>query len=122
MPGAWSIGDRRSKDDPSGAGCDNRQKEVVVAEKQKIEIDVGLLEELRRRACEQSRTEGELLEEIVRRYLVLAPRRSDSFKEFFEKVERRQREEGVEPLSEDEAMELANEELHAMRRERREGR
>lgn len=93
-----------------------------MAEKQKIEIDAGLFEELRRRAREQSRAEGELLEEIVRRYLVLAPRRSDSFKEFFEKVERRQHEEGAEPLSEDEAMELANEELHAMRRERREGR
>jgi hypothetical protein len=37
-------------------------------------------------------------------------------------VERRWCEEGVEPLSEDEAMELANDELHAMRRERREGR
>lgn len=93
-----------------------------MAEKQKTEIDAGLLEELRRRAREQSRTEGELLEEIVRRYLVLMPRRSDSFREFFEKVEGRRREEGVEPLSEDEAMELANEELHAMRRERREGR
>ncbi len=93
-----------------------------MSEKQKIEIDAGLLEELRRKAREQDRTEGELLEEIVRRYLILAPRRSDSFGEFFEKVERRQREEGVEPLSEDEAMQLANEELHAMRRERREGR
>jgi hypothetical protein len=103
-------------------GCDNKLKEVMVAEKQKTEIDAGLLEELRRRAREQSRTEGELLEEIVRRYLVLAPRRSDSLGEFFEKVEHRRREEGVEPLSEDEAMELANEELHAMRREQREGR
>jgi hypothetical protein len=46
-----------------------------VAEKQKTEIDAGLLEELRRRAREQSRIEGELLEEIVRRYLVFAPRR-----------------------------------------------
>jgi predicted metallo-beta-lactamase superfamily hydrolase len=91
-----------------------------VAEKQKTEIDAGLLEELRHRAREQSRTEGELLEEIVRRYLVLAPRRSDSFGEFFDKVERRQREEGVEPLSEEEAMQLANEELHAMRAEARE--
>ncbi len=93
-----------------------------MSEKQKIEVDAGLLEELRRKAREQDRTEGELLEEIVCRYLMLAPRRSDSFGEFFEKVERRQREEGVEPLSEDEAMQLANEELHAMRRERREGR
>lgn len=92
-----------------------------MAEKQKTEIDAGLLEELRRRAEEQGRPEGELLEEAVRRYLLaLAPRRSGSMKEFFEKLEHRQREEGVEPLSEDEAMELANEELHAMRRERRE--
>lgn len=90
-----------------------------MVEKQKIEIDAGLLEELRRRAHEQSRTEGELLEEIVRRYFLLAPRHSDSLGEFFEKVEHRRREEVVDLLSEDEAMELANEELRAMRRERR---
>ena len=34
-------------------------------------------------------------------------------------LERRRREEGVEQLSEEEATSLANEELHAMRRERR---
>lgn len=92
-----------------------------MAGKQKTEIDAGLLEELRRRAEEQGRPEGELLEEAVGRYLLaLAPRRSGSMEKFFEEVERCRREEGVEPLSEDEAMELANEELHAMRRERRE--
>ena len=57
-----------------------------MAEKQRTEIDAGLLEELRRRARGQSRTEGELLEEIVRRYLVGTPRRSASMGEFFEKV------------------------------------
>jgi hypothetical protein len=93
-----------------------------MAEKQLTEIDAGLLEELRARAHEQSRTEGELLEEIVRSYLVLAPRQSKSLGAFFEKLERRRREEGVEPLSEEEAISLANEELHAMRRERRETR
>jgi hypothetical protein len=98
------------------------RREVTVAEKQRAEIDAGLLEELRQRARDQSRTEGELLEAIVRRYLVVAPRRSDSFGEFFEKVERRRREEGLEPISEDEAMELADEELHAMGQERRERR
>jgi hypothetical protein len=45
-----------------------------MAEKQRTFIDAALLEELRVRAHEQSRTEGELLEEIVRTYLVLAPR------------------------------------------------
>ncbi len=91
-----------------------------MAEKQRTEIDAGLLEELRDRAHEQHRTEGELLEEIVRSYLVLAPRRSNSLGGFFAGLERRRREEGVEPLSEEEAISLANEELHAMRRERRE--
>ena len=47
-----------------------------MAEKQRTEIGAGLPEELRARAHEQSRTEGELLKEIVRSYLVLAPRRS----------------------------------------------
>lgn len=91
-----------------------------MAEKQRTEIDAGLLEELRNRAHEQSRTEGELLEEIVRSYLVVAPRRSGSLDEFFGRLERRRRDDGVEPLPEDEATRLATEELHAMRRERRE--
>ncbi len=90
-----------------------------MAEKQLTEIDAGLLEELRAIAHEQSRTEGELLEEIIRSYLVLAPRRSNTLGGFFEDLERRRREEGVEPLSEEEAISLAKEELHAMRRERR---
>jgi hypothetical protein len=36
------------------------------------------MEELRAKAREQNRTEGDLLEEIVRSYLVLAPRQSNS--------------------------------------------
>jgi hypothetical protein len=48
------------------------------------------------------------------------PRRSNSLGEFFEVLERHSREEDVEELSEEEAVSLANEELHAMRRERRE--
>ena len=90
-----------------------------MAEKQRTEIDAGLLEELRAKAHQQSRTESELLEEIIRSYLILAPRRSNSLGVFFEDLERRRREEGVEQLSEEEAIDLANEELHAMRRERR---
>ena len=74
---------------------------------------------MRAKASEQSRTEGELLEEIVRSYLILAPRHSSSLGRLLEGLERHRREEGVEPLSEDEAISLANEELHAVRRERR---
>ncbi len=89
-----------------------------MAEKQKTEIDAGLLEELRRRAKELGRPEGELLDEAVRRYLERSyPRR---FEELLERMERGRRERGVEPLSEEEAMRLAVEEQHAWRRERRE--
>lgn len=88
-----------------------------MAEKQKTEIDVELLKELRRRAEDQGRPETEVLEEAVRRYLD-APR---TLAELFDRADRWQREHDVEPLTEEEAMELANEELHAMRRERRTG-
>lgn len=88
-----------------------------MAEKQKTEIDIELLEELRRRAEDQGRPETEVLEEAVRRYLD-APR---TLAELFDRADRWQRERNVEPLTEEEAMELANEELHAMRRERRIG-
>jgi hypothetical protein len=51
----------------------------------------------------------------VRRYL----ERPGSLSELFERIERGQRERGVEPLSDEEAMKLAVEEQHAWRRERR---
>ena len=79
------------------------------------EISPELLEELRRRAREQGRPERELLEEAVRSYL----ERPGSLAELFEGIDRGQRERGVAPLSEDEAMRLAVEEQHAWRRERK---
>jgi hypothetical protein len=53
-----------------------------MAEKQRMFIDAGHLEELRAKAHQQSRTESELLEEIIRSYLVLAPRRANSLGDF----------------------------------------
>ena len=87
-----------------------------MAEKRTTEIDAGLLEKLRRRAREQGRPEGDLLEEAVRRYL----ERPGSLAELFERIDQGQKERGVEPLSEEETMRLAVEEQHAWRRERRE--
>ncbi len=86
-----------------------------MAEKQKTEIDARLLKELRHRAEQQGRPETEVLEEAVRRYLD-APR---TLAELFDRAAQWQREHGVESLTDEEAMKLANEELHAMRRERR---
>lgn len=79
------------------------------------EISPELLEELRRRAREQGRPERELLDEAVRSYL----ERPGSLAELFEGIDQEQRERGVAPLSEGEAMRLAVEEQHAWRRERR---
>jgi hypothetical protein len=91
------------------------EEEVSVADKQRTEIDAVLLEELRRRADELGRTETEVLEEAVRRYLRDRP---GTIAELFERVDKGQKERGVEPLSEEEAMRLAVEEQHAWRRER----
>ena len=79
------------------------------------EISPELLEELRRRAREQGRSERELLEEVVKSYL----ERPGSLAELFEGIDQGQRERGVAPLSEAEAMRLAVEEQHAWKRERR---
>jgi hypothetical protein len=79
------------------------------------EISPELLEELRRRAREQGRSERELLEEAVKSYL----ERPGSLAEMFEGIDQGQRDRGVAPLSESKAMRLAVEEQHAWRRERR---
>ena len=95
-------------------------------EKARTEISTELLEELRRVAREQGRSETDVLEDAVRYYFRLALDRALSdpdllkpnLSELFERVDREQRERGVEPLSEEEAMRLAVEEQHAWRRER----
>jgi hypothetical protein len=86
-----------------------------VSERQHTKISADLLEELRERAKEQGRTETEVLEEAVRKYL----ERSGSLTEMLDRVATRQRELGVRLLSEDEAMSLAVEEQHSWRQERR---
>ena len=80
-----------------------------------VEISPELLNELRRRAREQGRTERELLDEAVKSYL----ERPGSLAELIDGIDQGQHERGVAPLSEDEAMRLAVEEQHAWRRERR---
>ena len=75
------------------------------------EIDERLLAEIRRLAQEQGRSERELLDEAVRRYLERSdPRR---FEELLTKMSSRF------DLDEDEAERIAYKELHAMRRERK---
>lgn len=88
-----------------------------MVEKYKMEIRADLFEKLRLRAREQGRPEGDLLDEAFRRYLGEG---GVGIGELLEGAERWQREHGIEPLSDEESMRLADDELHAMRRERRE--
>jgi hypothetical protein len=101
----------------------------------RAEISEEIMEAVRRLADEQGRSEGEVLEDAVRyflgsyAYFIRMAERSDlditairpeppgSLEEVFERIDRGQRERGVDPLSDEEARRLANEELHAMRRE-----
>ncbi|MGH3088721.1 MAG: hypothetical protein ACRDSJ_15560 [Rubrobacteraceae bacterium] len=99
-----------------------------MSETQRTEVSARLMEEVRRVAREQGRSESDVMNEAVALFLALRQRfvrggpvaePAGSLKAFFEHVAKWQRERGVAPLSDEEAMELANEELHAMRRERR---
>ncbi len=98
-------------------------------ETQRTEVSTQLMEEVRRVAREQSRSESEVVDEAVALFLSLrhrfvrgefAEEPSGGLKGFFEHVADWQRERGVEPLSDEEAAKLADEELRAMRKERRE--
>lgn len=87
-------------------------------ERTETRIDRSLLDEVRKRASEQGRNEEELIEDAVSRYLWEG--RARDLKDIFDSIDRHQREGGVEPLSEEEAMQLAVEEQRAWRREQRE--
>jgi hypothetical protein len=108
-------------------------------EKERTELNSDLLRAVRNIACEEDRDEREVLEEAVSLFLSLRSqfvsdepsrevrktyatpskfRSPGGFRGYFEEAARWQEENGVEPLSDEEAMKLADEELHAMRRER----
>jgi hypothetical protein len=91
---------------------------ISMVEKSRTEISAELLEEIRLRARDTGRSESDLIDEAVRRYLD----RAGSLAELLDRAGRWQREQGVEPLSEEEAKQLANDELHYMRRDRRSAR
>lgn len=113
-------------------------------ETERTELDIELLRAVREIARKEDRAEREVLEEAVGLFLSLRNRfvsddsvsnrrerkihetpsrfeSAGSFRGYFEEAARWQEENGVEPLSDEEAMELANEELRAMRRERDDG-
>jgi metal-responsive CopG/Arc/MetJ family transcriptional regulator len=98
----------------------------------RAEIDEQLLLEIQHIAKLQGRDESEVLQDAVRYFLTsyayfaeaLKPRSAGSadLVELLKRIDRGQRERGVEALSDYEAMRLADEELHAMRREQGTGR
>jgi hypothetical protein len=90
-------------------------------ERAETRIDRGLLERARQRAREEGREESDVIEDALKRYLDREdarrdPEHEETFEEILNGVADWQREYGVEPLSEEEAMRLAVEEQHAYRR------
>ena len=83
-------------------------------ERTETRIDRALVERARERARREGREESEVIEDALRRYL--AEDREETFGEILDSVAAWQREHGVEPPSEEEAMKLAVEEQHAHRR------
>lgn len=92
-------------------------------ERAETKISRDLLEEVRRHAAEEGRDEAEIIEDAVSRYLRERCRTEPrSITEVLESMRDWRKEQGVPELSEEEAMQLANEELRAYRRERRNAR
>jgi hypothetical protein len=83
-------------------------------ERTETRIDRALVERARERARKEGREESDVIEDALRRYL--GEVREMTFGEILDGVAAWQREHGVEPLSEEEAMKLAVEEQHAHRR------
>lgn len=81
-------------------------------------VDRELLNAIRKIASEEGRGESDVIEEALRRYLSSPSRLrgGETFGGIFARVEKWQRERGVEPLSDEEAMRLAVEEQRANRR------
>jgi predicted transcriptional regulator len=117
----WIITERATSEDSArdapAARRATMREEVEMAEKVRTEIDAELLEAVRRLARQQGRDESAVIEDAIRRYVSASSGRPGTLAELFERIDRGRKERGVEPLSEEEAMRLANEELHAMRRE-----
>ncbi len=103
-----------------------------MADRLNIEINPRLVPTLLRLAQEQGRGPDVIIEEAFLLYLrglgvdvglYVEPILSGGHPpevplvDLFEQIDQGQRERGVAPLSEEEAMQLASEELHAMRRE-----
>jgi hypothetical protein len=92
-------------------------------ERVETKISRDLMEVVRAQAKREGRNPEEVVEDAVRNYLSRAGKNpARGFPEIFDSIDRYQKEHGVEPLSEEEAMKLAVEEQHAWRRERREQR
>jgi len=90
-------------------------------ERTETRIDRVLVEQARERAREEGREEADVIEDALKHYFdredpERSPDHEETFGEILDRVANWQREHGVEPLSEDEAMKLAVEEQHANRR------
>lgn len=94
-----------------------RSETKASMERVETKISRDLMEAVKAQADKEGRDSEEVVEDAVKKYLKES---SGSIVKVLERMSEWRRENGVEELSEEEAMRLAVEEQHAWRRERRE--
>jgi hypothetical protein len=93
---------------------------AVARKKTALYLDADLVQTAKLIAATEGKHDYEVIEEALEEYI--AARRERARRQaldLFDRIAARHAREGVPPLTDDEAMRLANDEIHAMRAERR---
>jgi hypothetical protein len=95
---------------------------AVVRKKTALYLDADLVQTAKLIATAAGKHDYEVIEEALEEYVASRHERArHQALDLLDRIAARQVREGIPPLTDDEAMHLANEELHAMRAERRKG-
>ena len=94
---------------------------AIERKKTSLFLDVQLVQAAKVLAANSGRRDYQVFEDALRQYVSSHQEQTGkSLRQLFRDIAERQEREGVPLLTDDEAMALANDEVHAYRRERRE--
>ena len=93
---------------------------AVARKKTALYLDPDLVRTAKLIAATEGKHDYEVIEEALEEYVAARRERAQrQALDLFDRIEARHAAEDIPPLTDDEAIQLANEELHAMRAERR---
>jgi hypothetical protein len=93
---------------------------AVARKKTALYLDAELVQTAKLIAATEGKHDYEVIEEALAEYVAARRERAQrQALDLFDRIAARHAAEGIPPLTDEEAMQLANEELHAMRAERR---